>query len=274
MIENARLLVEIARVITLWSWTAIIAVSAFTLGFVVTLAYLPFALLLSLAAVMLGHRPVASHGRAGNRARDSYAIAYLACVIAGRRRSQYRDEWPVILDHIPDQHERRQAWRRLGCAFGFLVAALHFRARDVSKPGWRAVDWTLRKDCRRDAAITALTGLLAVYLTAREGVYAFVTVNWQPCAGLGGGLFVFTHWLRRVRGVEVEESGTPLQDTDIAEGTGSGRLVSGAQSDFRSIGAPVSGGGSLPFDGDGDVNAQGAGENRGGQLGGELEQGS
>lgn len=42
--------------------------------------------------------------------------------------------------------------------------------------------------------------------------------------------------------------------------------------DLGGVGGPVSAGGSLPFDGDGDVDAEGAGEDRGGQLGGELEE--
>ncbi|MFE9476195.1 hypothetical protein ACFYOR_34905 [Streptomyces griseofuscus] len=45
-----------------------------------------------------------------------------------------------------------------------------------------------------------------------------------------------------------------------------------AAADLGCVGGPVPGGGSLPFDGDGDVDAEGAGEDGGGQLGGELEQ--
>lgn len=41
--------------------------------------------------------------------------------------------------------------------------------------------------------------------------------------------------------------------------------------DFGFVGGPVSGGGPLPFDSDGDVDAEGAGEDYCGQLGGELE---
>lgn len=43
--------------------------------------------------------------------------------------------------------------------------------------------------------------------------------------------------------------------------------------DFGGIGGPVSGGGALPGDGDRDVDAEHPGEDRGGQLGGEVEQG-
>lgn len=46
--------------------------------------------------------------------------------------------------------------------------------------------------------------------------------------------------------------------------------------DLSRVGAPVSGSGSLPFDGDGggdvDADAEGAGEDCGGQRGGKLEQ--
>ncbi|MEU1085647.1 hypothetical protein ACFYPN_12515 [Streptomyces sp. NPDC005576] len=40
----------------------------------------------------------------------------------------------------------------------------------------------------------------------------------------------------------------------------------GALADLGCVGGPVSGGGSLPFHGIGDVDAEGAGEGRGGQL--------
>ncbi|MEV7238353.1 hypothetical protein AB0N06_31750 [Streptomyces sp. NPDC051020] len=49
-------------------------------------------------------------------------------------------------------------------------------------------------------------------------------------------------------------------------------VTAGSAADLGGVGASVSGGGTLPFDGDSDVDAEGAGEGRGGQLGGELEQ--
>ena len=46
-----------------------------------------------------------------------------------------------------------------------------------------------------------------------------------------------------------------------------------AVADVGGVGGPVPGAGSLPGDGDGDVDAEQAGQDRGGQDGGELEQG-
>jgi hypothetical protein len=55
------------------------------------------------------------------------------------------------------------------------------------------------------------------------------------------------------------------------QGTCSPRGVPAA--DLGGVGGPVSGGGFLPGDGDGDVDAEHVGEDGGGQVGGELEQG-
>jgi len=45
-----------------------------------------------------------------------------------------------------------------------------------------------------------------------------------------------------------------------------------AVADVGGVGGPVSGGGTLPGDGDADVDAEHPGEDGGGQVGGELEQ--
>jgi hypothetical protein len=42
--------------------------------------------------------------------------------------------------------------------------------------------------------------------------------------------------------------------------------------DFGGVGRPVSGGGALPGGGDADVDSEQAGEDRGGQVGGEMEE--
>ena len=47
---------------------------------------------------------------------------------------------------------------------------------------------------------------------------------------------------------------------------------SAAAADVGGVGGPVAGGGALPGDGDGDVDAEHAGQDGGGQVGGELEQ--
>jgi hypothetical protein len=46
----------------------------------------------------------------------------------------------------------------------------------------------------------------------------------------------------------------------------------GAAADLGGVGRPVAGGGALPGNGDGDVDAEQAGQDGGGQVGGELEQ--
>jgi hypothetical protein len=47
----------------------------------------------------------------------------------------------------------------------------------------------------------------------------------------------------------------------------------GSLADFGGVGVPVASGVALPFDGDFGLDAKGAGEDRGGDFGGELEQG-
>jgi len=46
----------------------------------------------------------------------------------------------------------------------------------------------------------------------------------------------------------------------------------GAAADLAGVGGPVADGGALPGDGDGDMDAEQAGQDGGGQVGGELEQ--
>lgn len=63
-----------------------------------------------------------------------------------------------------------------------------------------------------------------------------------------------------------------LATSDIAT-LGIPLLVTGAAADFGGVGGPVTGGCALPCGGDADVDAEGAGQDRGGQVGGELEEG-
>jgi hypothetical protein len=58
----------------------------------------------------------------------------------------------------------------------------------------------------------------------------------------------------------------------VVEGHEPGFFLLMASADLGGVGGPVSGGGSLPGDGDGDVDAEHAGQDRGGQVSRELEQ--
>jgi hypothetical protein len=131
--------------------------------------------------------------RAGQRAVMSFAV-----VLAGKRRSHLREEWRAHLDG-------RTAWQRRGDVGGFLLAAVRMRLRDLARPVWRPVDWVLATEDRTNAFIALPVALLALYICATEGVHAFIAEKWLGCPALAGVLYVFTRWLRRVRGIEIAD---------------------------------------------------------------------
>ncbi|MEU1778013.1 MULTISPECIES: hypothetical protein [Streptomyces] len=138
-------------------------------------------------------------------------MASFASLIAGRRRPHLREEWAAILAGDPENGLPLSKHRALAYAAGFVWAALRLRARDVTAPFWIPVDWVLATEKRTNAFIATVVGVQAVLVVGHDGVAALVTDIWKPCGTLGSALYVFTRWLRRVRGIELAASrnGTP-----------------------------------------------------------------
>ena len=82
-------------------------------------------------------------------------------------------------------------------------AAACMRLRDLTRSGWRPVDWLLRSQDRTNAAITLIVGALVVYFAMVDGVHELLAERWDACGGLGGFLYLLAKWTRRRRGIEV-----------------------------------------------------------------------
>ncbi|MGC4983945.1 hypothetical protein ACLQ18_25455 [Streptomyces sp. DT193] len=79
------------------------------------------------------------------------------------------------------------------------------RARDLARPAWRPIDWLLRVQSRTNTFITAVVGAQAIYIVDDGGLAALVTEVWEPCGGATIALYALSHWLRRLRGIELAE---------------------------------------------------------------------
>lgn len=143
--------------------------------------------------------------------RSSRRVANVAAWIAGSRRPHLKDEWSAILvaADAPEAEMPPRARHRL--ARGFVYAAIRMRLADLGGPLWAPVDWLLRVERRTNALIALVVGGQAVYIVGDGGLAALVTEIWEPCAILGGALYVLVRWLRRVRGIELAaaRSGEP-----------------------------------------------------------------
>lgn len=124
-----------------------------------------------------------------------------AALLAGRQRPHLRTEWAAMLHGDGDREI--SATRRLVYVVGFMWAAVRMRAHDLGGPLWRPVDWLLATENRTNSLVTAIVGVLAIYLAATDGVHALLTDGWEPCAILGAALFGLARWLRRLRGIEL-----------------------------------------------------------------------
>lgn len=141
--------------------------------------------------------------RSNQLERLSRGCTAFAALLAGRQRPHLRDEWAAIL--CGEDGGGLSRTRRSLYVLGFLWAALRMRAHDGLGALWRPVDWVLTVESRTNAMITGVVGLLVIYIQAKDGFHALVTDGWEPCALLGGGLFVLARWLRRVRGIELAD---------------------------------------------------------------------
>ncbi|MEU1196645.1 hypothetical protein ABZ446_10515 [Streptomyces sp. NPDC005813] len=127
----------------------------------------------------------------------------IASFVAGRRRTHLREEWAAVLAGDPERGIVLSPRTRMRYALGFLWAAVRLRVRDLAAPLWIPVDWTLAVESRTNGFIAAVVGAQAVWIVGHGGLPALVTDVWEPCAIVGGALYVLVRWLRRVRGIEL-----------------------------------------------------------------------
>lgn len=131
-----------------------------------------------------------------------------AAWIAGKRRAYLRETWPAELAAPRRNGRPVSGWRALMYGPEFLAAALRFRLRDVAESGMRLVDKILKSRARTRATRNVLLIVVAfrIYSDAGfDGLIADVVafpVLWH--------LFNrAAEWLRKYRGVEIEDEPTP-----------------------------------------------------------------
>ncbi|MER5933531.1 hypothetical protein [Streptomyces sp. NPDC002054] len=172
------------------------------------------ATVLSLLVAMLGLLITALRTASpvvGSRAADR--TLGFATFVAGARRAHLREEWAALLAGEPENDVVLSSRRRMAYALGFLWAAVRLRVHDLTRPCWRPVDWLLAVESRTNRFIALAVGGQAVYIVGSGGIPALVTEIWEPCGLFGGGLYVLSRWLRRVRGIELATvRDDPLED--------------------------------------------------------------
>ncbi|MFI8878947.1 hypothetical protein [Streptomyces sp. NPDC055243] len=132
----------------------------------------------------------------------------LAAALAGRRRPHLRADWAAVLAGDPESGQTLSSWAQLRLSFGFLGAAIRMRLSDLCGPLWVPVEWLLRVERRTNTAIALVVGAQSVYIVGDGGLPALVTEIWEPCAILGGALYVLARWLRRIREIELAAART------------------------------------------------------------------
>ncbi|MFF3398267.1 hypothetical protein ACFYW6_07110 [Streptomyces sp. NPDC002659] len=142
------------------------------------------------------------------RSRSALRITSMAAHLAGCRRG-LRNAWFADLAGDPENGLALTPREQRHLAAGFVMAALRMRAHDLLGGLWRPVDWLLVVETRTQGLIAAVVGAQAIYIVRDGGLSALVTEVWEPCAILGGGLYVLTRWLRRVRGIELAGRAEP-----------------------------------------------------------------
>lgn len=174
------------------NWSAMAAVAAGTFALLLALNALEALDFLSKAV----DGPERTATRIPRRTAENFLLRFSA-LLAGRRRLHLRDEWSAVLADAPLSFRRRHR-----VAAGFVRAAVCMRLRDLTRSGWRPVNWLLRSQDRTNAAITLIVGALVVYFAMVDGVHELLAERGEACAGLGAYLYLLAKWTRRRRGIE------------------------------------------------------------------------
>jgi hypothetical protein len=133
----------------------------------------------------------------------SDGLVVVAARLAGGHRSHAADEWRAHLAGAPEDGLVVTGWTRVRDAAGFVLAAARYRLHDLTAPAWRPVEWLLSSSRRTHTFIAVAVGSQALIIVGHDGLYALVTDALDPCAVMGGGMFILARWLRRLRGIEL-----------------------------------------------------------------------
>jgi hypothetical protein len=128
---------------------------------------------------------------------SAWRIAGLAAVLAGRKRPALREEWREHLSGLP-------AWRKVGAALGFVVAAVRYRLRDAADVAWIPADAVLRSRLLSNLMVgTPMVTAMAI-LFRHDGIDG-VIASWESIAGIGGSLYALIRVGRWWRGVKPQD---------------------------------------------------------------------
>jgi hypothetical protein len=125
---------------------------------------------------------------------SAWRIANLAAVLAGRKRPDARDEWREHLTGLP-------AWRKVGAALGFMVAAIRYRLQDAADLAWIPVDAVLKSRPLSNLVVGVPTVTAAVILFRHDGIDG-VIASWESIAAISGSLYALIHigrWWRDLK---------------------------------------------------------------------------
>jgi hypothetical protein len=110
-----------------------------------------------------------------------------AAFIAGRKRSEIRDEWESHLAGEAGQGLARNLQVR--AAWGFLWSAVRYRLRDAAGLAWRPVDAVLKSRGLSSVVVWVPTLGFAVAIVRHDGFYGLVTYD-TNLIELSGGIYL------------------------------------------------------------------------------------
>jgi len=128
-------------------------------------------------------------------------VTGLAARLAGRRRASDAEVWRAHLLGGIGSGRSLTPWRQLRIAFGFLVAAVRMRWRDVCRQLCRPFDWLVARDSRI-AKLLVLVGFAVVASLYRVSGWARVWDDFEQVGVLLGIVSGAAYGWRKLRGIE------------------------------------------------------------------------
>lgn len=140
--------------------------------------------------------------RNGPTRKISQALTKIAVFLVGSENSHLGDTWNADLAGVPEEGYELSAGKRIAHASGFIYAAFRIRTTMALQRVWKPVDWLLVSNQRVNSVITALTGIMAIYLS--RDVSDLLNAVFGPCGAAFLVLKAGSVRLRQVRGIELE----------------------------------------------------------------------
>ncbi|MYT83040.1 hypothetical protein YW3DRAFT_07373 [Streptomyces sp. MnatMP-M77] len=134
--------------------------------------------------------------------RISLALTNVAVFLAGPENSHLGDAWNADLAGVPEEGYELSAGKRIAHASGFICAAFRIRITTALQRAWKPVDWLLVSNQRVNSVITALTGMMAIYLS--RDISDLLNAVFGPCGVAFLALKAASVRLRQMRGIELE----------------------------------------------------------------------